>query len=99
MPICAAKAVKRALTAMTLVEARWMPDWMTRAPSSHGASASVTSVRFVTSATSSSPPKTGRQAFDAVRLCPGEPLHERRKARVVGREPVRADAAGDDEVA
>ncbi len=34
MPTCTAKAVKRALTAIGEVEARWMQDCTTRAPSS-----------------------------------------------------------------
>jgi len=60
---CTAKAVKRSMTAITLSDARGITDWTMRAPSSHGASGSVTDVRDAMMAIASRPPNTARPSM------------------------------------
>src|SRR5690348_2506897 len=63
MAICTANAAKRIVTAVALVEARWMRDWNTRAARKTQASWSVMAVLPVATATSSRPPKIGRPSM------------------------------------
>ena len=58
--ICRAKAVKRRLTAIELVEIKWIIDCTIRAPRNHKASGSVMPVLDVMMATANKPPKIGR---------------------------------------
>ena len=62
MPIAiyTAKAVKRRLTAIELVEIRWIIDCTIRVPRNHKARASVMPVLDVMMATANRPPKMGR---------------------------------------